>query len=279
VSESQDKLKIVLDNGPLLRKIRPICCISVESTKGSLRGGKSNVLNGLTIRANLFAACASFGLRLSGGIDVKFAVALLALASCAGALRGQQVLTVNKYACAGSSYIANAANLPNAGGVSAQCGAEIQTAVLNDPVVYFVSIVSTNSTSVLTTLVDNLPTYFTVLHIVCKAFGTGASFGDCGSTYSSGSTLTVKNMMIPSTGGASVVIEVEGYFTATGADLNDFNNCATGTPSALPLVGQQGTNTDCKLVTVPATPAPWDLGVRKTFIQGTVLTPTPSPQP
>src|ERR1039458_1941882 len=125
-----------------------------------------------TIKVHLFAACASF--RLLCGINVKFAVALLALASFAGALRGQ-TLAVNKYACTASSFTTTLPNPnpnpsdPNAKDVFNQCTAASQANV-GDPVVFFVTIVNQSSPSGPITLTDTLPPNFVVTQILCGTF-------------------------------------------------------------------------------------------------------------
>lgn len=132
-----DPLRFVLRLSPELHRITVVFLKRVDSERRPTRrrGRKVSDMKLRSNGVNVFTACACSGLRLLGGINVKFAVALLALAFCAGTLRGQQTLTVNKLPCAGSTYIASAANLPNAGGVASQCGTGILNAILNDPVV------------------------------------------------------------------------------------------------------------------------------------------------
>ena len=199
-------------------------------------------------------------------LSLKAVAALMAFACCTEAVRAQE-LQVNKYSCSERSYTTTLPpadpDIPGGPSVSTQCS-NVLTAVLNGLVVYFVTITNRDATNPgPVKLVDVLPSFFHVVDVLCAGFG-GASTGtngNCKTSYSGGATLTLSGLTIPNTGGSSIVIEIEGFFTVPGDTKSDFDNCATGTPST------STTNSACKLVTVPMTPAPWDLSLSKTFTQ------------
>jgi uncharacterized repeat protein (TIGR01451 family) len=182
---------------------------------------------------------------------------VLPLLLCIAGVAFGQTLTVNKYSCTAASYTTT---LPAVNDVSSAC-TSTSAVNLSDFVVYFITIVNSASNPGPITLTDSLPTFFVPTAVVCAAFG-GAS-GPASCVVPSPATWTLTGMTIPNTGGAGIVLEIEGYFGFPGSDAGYFTNTAVGTPHTNPVNGQQNTNIASKLVVVDPPMVTWDLAVNK----------------